>query len=83
MPFFASPPLWRKAGRSSDLWWVSNPLGQTVVKADGQWRTVVSPSEDFLATCEVVLRGGYQHEISDALAADLTAAGYGDYITGS
>lgn len=82
MPTFDSPKLWRKAGRSSELWFVSNPLGQTVVKVNDQWRTVVSPSEDFLATCQVVLRGGYNHDISPALAAELTAAGYGEYVSG-
>lgn len=83
MPFFNSPPLPRKAGRRHEIWWVSNSLGQTVVKVNGTWRTVVSPSEDFLAACSVVLRGGYVHEISDDLAAELTTAGYGDYISGS
>jgi hypothetical protein len=83
MPYFNSPPLPRKAGRRHEIWWVSNSLGQTVVKVNDQWRTVVSPSEDFLATCSVVLRGGFVHQISDALAAELTAAGYGANVSAS
>lgn len=81
MPHFNSPTFERKLGRPHELWFVPQIQSKTVVKHNGQWRTVVTPTEDFIATCEVVLRGGYLHEISDELAAELTDAGYGDYIT--
>ena len=80
MPYFESPYLIKKAGRPNDLWFVSIKAPKTVVKVNGQWRSVMSPHEDFLAGCTVVLRGGYVHEISEALADELTAAGYGDNI---
>jgi hypothetical protein len=51
------------------------------VKKDGTWRTIMTPQGDFLATCDVVLRGGYDIEISNELATELTAAGYGEYIS--
>lgn len=81
------PKLWRgptltyKFGRPDDLWFVSFPIGKTVVKKDGAWRTVMTPQGDFLKECEVVLRGGYDIEISDDLATELTAAGFGEYIS--
>jgi hypothetical protein len=83
MPYFDSPVLNRKAGRAHELWWVSINIGKTVVKVGGEWRTVVSPTEDFLATCDVVLRGGYKTYVSTELAAELTAAGFGDNIVES
>lgn len=80
MPRFIGPTQKVKVGRPADIWWDSRPMSKTVIKKDGAWRTVVSPQEDFLASCQVVLRGGYVNEISAELAAELTAAGYGDYI---
>lgn len=70
-------------GRPNDLWFVSFPIGKTVVKKDGAWRTVMTPQGDFLDQCDVVLRGGYTIEISDDLADELTAAGFGDYVSES
>jgi hypothetical protein len=81
MPKFRGPVLTYKPGRPEDLWFVSMPIGKTVIKKDGQWRTVMSPVDEFLQTCEVVLRGGFVHDIDDELAADLTAAGFGEYIS--
>lgn len=78
---FTGPFLKVKRGRPDDLWWNYRPAGQTVIKKDGQWRTIMGPQEDFLRSCEVVLRGGYTHTINETLAAELTAAGYGQYIS--
>lgn len=81
--------LWRgpklnvKRGRPNELWFTSIDVGQTVVKKDGQWRTLMTPQSDFLATCDVVLRGGYTIEITDDLADELTAAGFGQYVSES
>lgn len=83
MPYFDSPYVIRKPGRPHDLWWFSMPVGKTVVKVGGTWKSLVSPTEDFLATCDVVLRGGYKTYVSPELAAELTAAGYGDNIVES
>jgi len=81
MPIFRGPDIRVKRGRPDELWFVSYPKSRTVIKQNGSWRTVSTPQEDFLATCEVVLRGGYVHEISDDLATELTSAGYGEFIS--
>lgn len=81
MPLFTSPSYRKKNGRPHDLWFTGVTVAKTVVKYNGEWKTLTSPTEDFLAECSVVLRGGYVHQISSALAAELTSAGYGDYIT--
>lgn len=81
MPKFVGPTVRIKYGHPNDLWFAGVTRGKTVVKVGGTWRTVVSPSEDFLATCSVVLRGGYEHQIDQALADELTANGYGEYVS--
>ena len=83
MPVFRGPVLIYKPGRPDDLWFVSQKIGKTVVKKDGAWRTVMNPQGDFLDACQVVLRGGYTHQISSDLAAELTAAGFGQYVSES
>lgn len=75
------PTLQYELGRPNDLWFVSFPIGKTVVKKDGAWRTVMTPQGDFLDQCEVVLRGGMDIEISDELATELTGAGFGEYVS--
>jgi hypothetical protein len=81
MPIFVGPTLTSQPGRPEELWFVKQKIGKTVLKKDGVWRTVMTPQEDYMATCEVVLRGGYVNHITNELATELTAAGYGDYIT--
>lgn len=46
----------------------------------GPISTTTGPDEG-LATAQVVYLGGHVHTITSAEAADLTAAGYGAYIT--
>jgi len=77
---FRGPAMTIKLGRGADLWFVSYPWAKTVVKKNGTWSTIVSPQDDTLATYDRVLRGGYENPITDEEAAELTAAGYGDYI---
>lgn len=78
---FIGPFLKVKRGRPDDLWWCWRPAGQTLIKTStGEWKLVVNPQEDFLRSCEVVLRGGMTHTISTELAAEVTAAGYGEYV---
>jgi hypothetical protein len=81
MPIFNGPTMTTQPGRPEELWFVKQKIGKTVLKNGGVWRTVMTPQEDYMATCEVVLRGGYVHHITDELATELTAAGYGEYIT--
>jgi hypothetical protein len=77
---FRGPSMKIKLGMANDLWFVSYPWGKTVVKKNGTWSTIVSPQDSYLQGCDKVLRGGYDNPITDAEAAELTAAGYGEYI---
>ena len=77
---FRGPTYRYKIGRPHELWFVSYPVGKTVIKNNGTWQTVIVPKDSDLATYDRVLRGGYDNVITDAEAAELTAAGYGDYI---
>ena len=80
MPVFRGPTYQRKLGRRYELWWATENVGKTVVKKNGTWTTVVVPNQDFLASCQRVLRGGFEEQITTEEATELTAAGYGDYI---
>ncbi len=77
---FRGPTYRYKIGRPHELWFVSYPVGKTVIKNNGTWQTVMVPKDSDLNTYQRVLRGGYDNVITDAEAAELTAAGYGDYI---
>ena len=77
---FRGPTMTIKLGLQYDLWFVSYPWGKTVVKKNGTWSTIVSPQDSSLADYDKVLRGGYDNPITDSEAAELTAAGYGEYI---
>jgi hypothetical protein len=77
---FRGPTYKYRPGREYDLWFVSYPIGKSVVKANGTWKTIVVPQDSDLATYQRVLRGGYDNVITNAEAIELTAAGYGDYI---
>jgi hypothetical protein len=63
----------------SDLWnYYTFPQGQAIVKRNGAW--VLEPAVALDGAQEYFL-GGYQHTITDAKAAELTAAGFGAYIS--
>lgn len=55
--------------------------GITVYRTGSTFGEVRFPSQDFLETVDEYWMGGHTHEVSNATAADLTAAGYGDYLT--
>jgi uncharacterized protein with NAD-binding domain and iron-sulfur cluster len=80
MPIWNSPTYRVKTGKPHDLWFDVIDKTKTVVKFQGNWRTLVSPQEDFLNACDVVLRGGFVIEISEELATELSEAGFADYI---
>jgi len=80
MPRFVNPTYEYKIGLPHDLYFVGYPVAKSVVKHNGAWKTVVVPREDFLAQCTEVLRGGFDHQITPQLAAELIAAGYGEYV---
>jgi len=81
MAIFETP--WRsyKYGMNNPIWWATVHEGYWVCKTeDGTWRNVVTPSQDFIRSCQRAYQGGMLHEISDEEAQDLIAGGYGDYV---
>jgi len=83
MPTWRGPTYPVKTGLPYDIWWESTTKSKTVVKYQGAWKTLVSPTEDYLAACEVVLRGGFIIDLTPELSTELIDAGFSDYITGA
>ncbi len=54
--------------------------GVTVLKKDGVYRQVRDPDHDEVAASDVYYRGGISYQVSDEEAAELTAAGYGEFL---
>lgn len=52
------------------------PVGQSVLRIGGVYRTITSPDQLTLATATEVYLGGHIYDISTATAAALVAAGY-------
>ena len=50
--------------------------GVSVFKIDGEFYETRFPTEDEINQADVFYRGGYEHIIDDAAAAELVAAGY-------
>ena len=64
------------------LWFPKQTTGVTVYKtAEGTWGAGQWLDDAFLATCERVYRGGYTYTLDSTEVSELTAAGYGTYIT--
>lgn len=53
----------------------------TVLKENGVWSSVQNPDANRLAAAERVFLGGHIYTVDAALAAELTAAGYGANLT--
>ena len=51
---FRGPTYRYKLGRPNDLWFVSYPIGKSVIKNNGTWSTVVVPKDSDLATYQRV-----------------------------
>ena len=56
-------------------------MGVTVYKLNGKYYEDPYPSEDILNTASAVYPGGHVNIVSNAVAAELTTAGYGAYLT--
>lgn len=83
MPTF-NPPVAAKqnpAFRSRLGAFFRNDVGRTVLKTGSTYTTVQYPSDAQVRAANAVYMGGHVYTISAAEAADLTAAGYGSYIT--
>jgi len=55
--------------------------GLTLIVKDGQVEATLYPYQDTLADADFYILGGHTQQITDAQAAILIAAGYGDYVT--
>ena len=69
---FGDDPLWSK---------MDHPVGITVIKIDGVYGQYPYADPELFDGAEAVYLGGHRHRISSAEAADLTEAGYGEFIT--
>jgi hypothetical protein len=56
-------------------------LGVTVYKINGTYYEDPYPDEDTLNIASAVYPGGHVNIVSNAVAAELTTAGYGAYLT--
>lgn len=72
----------RRPHSADSLWFPKAATGVTVYKdSAGTWGAGQWLDDAFLATCQRVYRGGYTYELDSAEVAELTAAGFGDYIS--
>lgn len=55
--------------------------GLTLIVKNGQVEATLYPYQDTLAEADFYILGGHTQKITDAQAAILIAAGYGDYVT--
>ena len=60
---------------------VARQLGLNVYRYAGQWFAELSPSYERWTAADRAYLGGHIHPVSAAEAAELTAAGYGAYLT--
>lgn len=81
MATFSGPSYLQK--HDGELWFVSQAIGVTVIKKqDGTWYQTTTPVDSDLQAAARVYRGGYTYsDLSAAEVSELTAAGYGAYIT--
>lgn len=70
------------AGGRHRLWdFYTLDRGVTVIRQGTKFSSVRFPTQTLLASVDEYWLGGTTHTVSDSTAADLTAAGYGDYLT--
>jgi hypothetical protein len=57
------------------------PRGITILKVNGKYREERYPLSSDVKNAEIAYVGGHVYTVTNSEAADLTAAGYGDYLT--
>ena len=81
--FFTTPTV--EEGPAGDDWLFYRyrlPRADTILKnADGSYSHFRTPGLEQLENAVLFYQGGHINEVSASEAADLTAAGYGAYIT--
>jgi len=83
MPYrFVTPTVQEAPAGFGPLFYrVELSRGVSVLKVDGTYTDVRYPSQTELEEADAYYLGGHEYEVSDAVAAELTAAGYGEYLT--
>lgn len=73
----------RTRGVARSLWRHYGPLpvGRTVLKENGVYVTVDTPTNERILAAQEVYQGGHEYPLTAAQQAALTAAGYGSYIS--
>lgn len=87
MPTFRTPTIvedWTPQGSFINRrFWARNPYparGVSVLKKDGAYKQVRDYDPDEAAAADAFYLGGVVYEVTDQEAADLSAAGYGEFI---
>lgn len=52
-----------------------------MLKESGVYTTVPNPDANRVAAAQAYYLGGHVYEVNDTIAAELTAAGYGAYLS--
>jgi hypothetical protein len=55
-------------------------VGVTVLKRDALYRQLTFPSAEEIDLSDIAYLGGHEYLVSDAEAANLRAAGYGEWV---
>lgn len=76
-----NPPYDTVKFKTRDTAWLELRVGLTIAKVGGTWDTYPVFTAIQESTADKWYRGGYVHTITQAEADELTAAGYGDFIT--
>jgi hypothetical protein len=64
------------AGLDSLFYRIGLQRGISVLKIDGTYYQIRTPSQDEIKLAQIFYQGGHIYTVSDSEAADLTAAGY-------
>lgn len=83
MPYIFNPPTIKEGpiGGHRLFYFYTMNRGITVLKNNGVYTQVRYPYEQDIIDADIAYRGGYEYTVDDIEAADLTAAGYGSYLT--
>lgn len=83
MPYKFTPPSVKEGpiGDHRLFYFYKMNRGTTVLKNNGVYTQVRYPYQVDVESADVAYLGGSEYVVDDAEAADLTAAGYGSYLT--
>lgn len=79
--FVFEPPTTERASRLEGSLFCTTSWGKSVWRIDGVWFDGFLPTADVRDAADRFYAGGSIHTLSPAEVSELTAAGYGAYIT--